>query len=81
LEKIAAKKATAEAKKAATEAKKAAKNTKPSRIVIFRVGSSILLNLAVQEEIVVEELISEAVGVVLRSRSGRSIVLSQRLKK
>ena len=51
-----------------TAAKKAAKNTKPSRILIFRVGSSILSNLAVQEEAVVEEPITEAVGgVVLTS--------------
>ena len=81
LEKTAAKKAAAEAKKTAAEAKKAAKNTKPSRILIFRVGSSILSNLAVQEEAVVEEPITEAVGVVLTSRSGRPIVLPQRLKK
>ena len=81
LEKIAAKQAAAEAKKNAAGAKKAAKNTKPSRIVIFRVGSSILSNLGDQEEVVVEEPITEAVGVVLTSRSGRPIVLPERLKK
>ena len=63
------------AKKAATEAKKTSKNTKPSRILIFRVG------LAVQEEAVVGEPITEAVGVVLTSRSGKPIVLPQCLKK
>ena len=81
MEKTAAKKAATEAKKTAAEAKKAAKNTKPSCILIFRVGSSILSNLAIQEEAVVEEPITEAVGVVLTSRSGRPIVLLQRLKK
>ena len=81
LERAAAKKAAAEAKKAAAGAKKAAKNIKPLRIVIFKVGSSIPSNMDVLEEAVVEEPITEAVGVVLTSRSGRPIVLPQRLKK
>ena len=75
LERATAKKAAAEAKKAAAGAKKAAKNIKPSRIVIFKVGSSIPSNIDVLEEAVVEELITEAVGVVLTSQSGRPIVL------
>ena len=62
MEKTAGKRAIAEAIKTAAEVKKAAKNTKPSRIIIFRVGSSILSNLAVQEEAVVGEPITEAVG-------------------
>jgi hypothetical protein len=38
-------------------------------------------NLAVLEEAVVEEPITEAVGVVLTSQSGRPIILLQHLKK
>ena len=59
-------------------AKKAAKNIKPSHIVIFKVGSSIPSNMDVLEEAVVEEPITEAVGVVLTSQSGRPIVLITR---
>jgi hypothetical protein len=81
LEKVTAKKAIAEAKKATAEAKKVAKNAKPSRIVILKVGSSILLNIDVLEKAVIEELVTEAAGMVLTSRSGRPIILPQHLKK
>jgi Skp family chaperone for outer membrane proteins len=67
-----------EARKAASEAKKAAKKAKPSRIVILRVGSSILSNISAQEEVVVEESIIETVGVPQTTRSGRQIILPQR---
>jgi len=52
------------ARKAATIARNTAKKAKSSRIVILRVGSSILSNLGVQEVVIVEEDDSEAVGVV-----------------
>ena len=54
----------AAARKAATVARNAAKKAKPSRIVILRVGSSILSNLGAQEAVIMEEDDSEAVGVV-----------------
>jgi hypothetical protein len=63
------------ARKAATAARNAAKKAKPSRIVILRVGSSILSILGAQEAVIVEEDDSEAVGVVQTSRSGREIIL------
>ena len=69
------------ARKAATVARNAAKKAKPSCIVILRVGSSILSNLGAQEAVIVEEDDSEAVGVVQTSRSGREIILPQRLRK
>jgi hypothetical protein len=71
----------AEARKVATVARNATKKAKPSRIVILRVGSSILLNLGAQEAVIVEEDDSEAVGVVQISRSGREIILLQYLRK
>ena len=71
----------AAARKAATAARNAAKKAKPSRIVILRVGSSILSNLGAQEAVIVEEDDSEAVGVMQTSRSGREIILPQRLRK
>jgi hypothetical protein len=52
------------ARKAATIARNTAKKAKFSRIVILRVGSSILSNLGVQEVVIVEEDDSEAIGVV-----------------
>ena len=52
------------ARKAATAARNAAKKAKPSRIVILRVGSSILSNLGAQEAVIVEEDDSEAIGVI-----------------
>ena len=52
------------AKVAAAKAKKAAKKSKPSRIVISRVGSSILSNMATQEAVLVEEAGTEEVKVV-----------------
>jgi ABC-type Fe3+-citrate transport system substrate-binding protein len=81
LEKAAEKKVAAHAKKIAAEAKKIEKKTKPSCIIILRVGPLVLPNTESQEEVVVEEPIAEAVGVVPTTRSGRPIVLPQRLKK
>jgi hypothetical protein len=69
------------ARKVATVARNAAKKAKPSPIVILRVGSSILSNLGAQEAVIMEEVDSEAVGVVQTSRSGREIILPQRLRK
>jgi hypothetical protein len=69
------------ARKAAMVARNATKKAKPSRIVILRVGSSILSNLGAQEAVIVEKDDSEAIGVVQTSRSGREIILSQRLRK
>ena len=69
------------ARKAATAARNTTKKAKPSRIVILRVGSSILSNLGAQEAVIVEEDDSEAIGVVQTSRSGREIILPQRLRK
>ena len=63
------------ARKAATAARNAAKKAKPSRIVILRVGSSILSNLGAQQVVIVEEDDSEVVGVVQISRSEREIIL------
>ena len=71
----------AAARKAATAARNAAKKAKPSRIVILRVGSSILSNLGGQGAEIVEEDHTEAVRVVQTSRSGRQIILPQRLRK
>ena len=69
------------ARKVATAARNATKKAKPFRIVILRVGSSILSNLGAQEAVIVEEDDSEAIGVVQTSRSGREIILPQRLRK
>jgi hypothetical protein len=69
------------ARKAATIARNAAKKAKRSRIVILKVGSSILSNLGAQERGVVEEDDPEAIGVVQTSRLGRQIILPQRLRK
>jgi hypothetical protein len=69
------------ARKVATAARNAAKKANPSRIVILTVGSSILSNLGAQEAVIVEEDDSEAVGVVQTSRSGREIILPQRLRE
>ena len=69
------------ARKAATAARNAAKKAKPSRIVILKVGSSILSNIGAQEAVLVEEDDSEATRVVQTSRSGREIILPQRLRK
>ena len=69
------------ARKAVTITRNAAKKAKPSRIVILKVGSSILSNLGAQEAVIVEEDDSEAVRVVQTSRSGREIILPQRLRK
>jgi hypothetical protein len=71
----------AAARKVATVARNATKKAKPSRIVILRVGSSILSNLGAQEAVIMEEDDSEAMGVVQTSRSGREIILPQRLRK
>jgi hypothetical protein len=68
------------ARKAATAARNAAKKAKPSRIVILRVGSSILSNIGALEEGVAKEAITKEVGVVQTSRSGRQINLPQRLR-
>jgi hypothetical protein len=66
LDKAAEKKAAAHARKVAAEAKKTEKS-KPSRIVILRVGPLDLSNTESQEDVVVEEPIAEAVGVVQTS--------------
>jgi hypothetical protein len=65
----------AAARKVATIARNATKKAKPSRIVILRVGSSILSNLGAQKAVIIEEDDSEAIGVVQTSRSGREIIL------
>jgi hypothetical protein len=51
------------AKKKTVTAIKAIKKAKPSRIVILRVGSTILASLRLQEQVVVEELEEEVVLV------------------
>jgi hypothetical protein len=80
LDRANARKAVAAAKKEAVAAIKAAKKAKPSRIVILRVGSTILASLGSEEEVVVEEL-EEEVGVVpQQTRLGRQVVLPQRLR-
>jgi hypothetical protein len=68
------------ARKVATAARNATKRAKPSRIVILKVGSSILSNLEAQEVVIIEEDDTEAIGVVQTSRSGREIILPQRLR-
>jgi hypothetical protein len=62
------------ARKAATIARNATKKAKRSRIVILKVGSSILSNLGARGGMV-EEDDPEAIGVVQTSRSGRQIIL------
>jgi hypothetical protein len=52
------------ARKAAMVARNATKKAKPSRIVILRIGSSILSNLGAQEAVIVEEDDPEAIGVI-----------------
>jgi hypothetical protein len=52
------------ARKAAMVARNATKKAKPSRIVILRIGSSILSILGAQEAVIVEEDDSEAIGVI-----------------
>jgi phage antirepressor YoqD-like protein len=69
------------ARKAAITARNTTKKAKPSRIVILRVGSSILLNLGAQEAVIIEKDDSEAMGVVQTSRLGREIILLQCLRK
>jgi hypothetical protein len=51
-------------RKAAIIARNATKKAKSSRIVILRVGSSILLNLGAREAVIIEEDNSEAIWVV-----------------
>jgi hypothetical protein len=63
------------ARKVAIAARNATKKAKLSRIVILRVGSSILSNLGAQGGVIIEEDDFEAVGVVQTSRSGREIIL------
>jgi len=69
------------ARKAAIATKKAAKNAKPSRIVIFKVGSTFLGSLGSHEVVVVESLETEGVGGVSPTKSGRRIILPQRFRK
>jgi hypothetical protein len=67
-------------KKEAIAAIKAAKKAKPSRIVILRVGLTILASLGSEEEVMVKEL-EEEVGVVpQQTRLGRQVILPQRLR-
>jgi hypothetical protein len=47
----------------------------------LRVRLLVLCNIEFQEEVVVEEPIAEAVGVVMMTRSGRPIIPPERLKK
>jgi hypothetical protein len=63
------------ARKAATAARNATEKAKPSRIVILRVGSSILSNLGAQGEAIVEEDENEGTRVMQTSRSEREIIL------
>ena len=81
LDRANARKAVAAAKKEAVEAVKAAKKAKPSRIVILRVGSTILASLGSEEQVVVEEPEEEVRVVPQQTRAGRQIVLPQRLRK
>ncbi|PMD26312.1 hypothetical protein NA56DRAFT_341993 [Hyaloscypha hepaticicola] len=81
LDRANARKAVAAAKKEAVEAAKAAKKAKPSRIVILRVGSTILASLGSEEQVVVEEPEEEVRVVPQQTRAGRQIVLPQRLRK
>lgn len=69
------------ARKATTVVKKAAKTAKPSRIVILSVGSSILKSLGSHEQVEVENPASKAMRVVQTTKSGRQIILPQRLKE
>ena len=81
LDRANARKAVAAVKKEAVEAAKAAKKAKPSRIVILRVGSTILASLGSEEQVVVKEPEEEVRVVVQQTRLGRQIVLPQRLRK
>ena len=75
LERKEARLAAGAAKKEAVAATKAAKKAKPSRIVILRVGSTILASLGSQEQVMVEELEEEVVLVPQQTRRGRQIIL------
>jgi methionine synthase I (cobalamin-dependent) len=50
------------ARKAATVARNTAKKAKPSRIVILKVGSSILSNIGAQEAVLVRRTILKLYG-------------------
>ena len=71
LERKEARKAIGVAKKEAVTAVKVVKKAKPSRIVILRVGSTILASLGLEEQVVVEELEEEAGVVPQYTRRGR----------
>jgi hypothetical protein len=71
LERKEARLAATAAKKEAVAAAKAAKKAKPSRIVILRVGSTILASLGSGEQVVVEEPEEEVVLVPQQTRGGR----------
>ncbi len=66
------------AKKAAKEAEKAAKKAKPSKIVILRLGSSLLRSLGSHEVVEVEEVGVQEVVEVQVTRRGRQIILLER---
>jgi hypothetical protein len=68
------------ARKAATAAKKVARRVKPSRIIIFKVGSTFLGSLGSHEVVITENLGMEALRVVPTTKSGRQIILPQRLR-
>ena len=81
LDQAEARRAAAAAKKEATAAIKAAKKAKSTRITILRTGSTILASLGSQEEVVVEEPVTEEVIVPQTTKSGRQIILPQRLRE
>ena len=74
-------KAVTVVKKETIETAKVTKKAKPSRIVILRVGSTILASLGSEEQVVVEEPEEEVRVVVQQTRLGRQIVLPQCLRK
>ena len=81
LDRVEARKAIAAAKKEAIIAAKATKKAKRSYITILRVGSTILGNIGSQGAVIVEEPVTEEVVVPQTTKSGRRIILPQRLRE
>jgi hypothetical protein len=73
-------KANAAAKKAANTATKAAKTTKPSRIIILKVGSTILNSLGLEDQVEIEEVAKNGEVAPETTRRGRKIQLPVRLR-
>jgi hypothetical protein len=72
-------KANAAAKKAATVATKAVKTTKPSQVIILKVGSMILNSLGSEDQVEIEEVTKGGDIVSEMTRWGRKIQLPVRL--